>query len=433
MSPPRASFAGAAARRLRRLALAGVVTVAGAAGWSTADARADGARLLLVEGLGGLPVSPPQSDWFGPGAMASVALYRAFAPTVLPGVRLRGGMLIGGSAPGAGVVDPGVGGLMTVTVALRVRPAPGDDTRGRARGPWLEVGGGGGLTGKLFRPVVEAGVGWNFLAGRLALGPVLRYLQVVQPADPLESRDARLALAGVEVALYDARWAPPPPPVIVSDPLPQRPAATPLDSDGDGLMDAEDRCPKEAEDPDKFEDADGCPDPDNDKDGIADASDVCPDAAEVVNGVDDADGCPDQGLMQLVDDRIVLEERLLFDKERARVKTEARKVLTAIVTLWKQHPEWHQMIVEGHTDVKGPEKYNLWLSEERANRVRAVLVELGMNGEQIAAKGFGRSRPRDTTRGPDSDQRNRRVELVIVRKKPAAPVEVAPPSLGPTP
>src|SRR5262245_26254379 len=42
------------------------------------------------------------------------------------------------------------------------------------------------------------------------------------------------------------------------------------DADGDGIDDARDRCPGEAEDKDRFEDDDGCPDLDNDHDRILD-------------------------------------------------------------------------------------------------------------------------------------------------------------------
>src|SRR5262249_25031782 len=42
------------------------------------------------------------------------------------------------------------------------------------------------------------------------------------------------------------------------------------DDDGDGVKNADDRCPDQPEDEDGFQDADGCPDPDNDGDGILD-------------------------------------------------------------------------------------------------------------------------------------------------------------------
>jgi outer membrane protein OmpA-like peptidoglycan-associated protein len=66
------------------------------------------------------------------------------------------------------------------------------------------------------------------------------------------------------------------------------------DNDNDGLLDDEDRCPNEPEDDDNHLDGDGCPDPDNDKDGILDVADRCPDEPETLNGFEDEDGCPDE-------------------------------------------------------------------------------------------------------------------------------------------
>lgn len=71
------------------------------------------------------------------------------------------------------------------------------------------------------------------------------------------------------------------------------PAPPPKDSDGDGILDDADQCPHEAEDPDLFEDNDGCPDLDNDGDGIADAQDKCPLDPEDMDGFEDTDGCAD--------------------------------------------------------------------------------------------------------------------------------------------
>ncbi len=66
-----------------------------------------------------------------------------------------------------------------------------------------------------------------------------------------------------------------------------------VDSDGDRVPDESDRCPVTAEDPDGFEDEDGCPEGDNDSDALADGDDRCPNEAETLNGFDDGDGCPD--------------------------------------------------------------------------------------------------------------------------------------------
>jgi len=67
----------------------------------------------------------------------------------------------------------------------------------------------------------------------------------------------------------------------------------PQDDDKDGIKNPEDRCPKDPEDRDGFEDTDGCPDPDNDRDGVDDSNDRCPNKAEDRDGYQDEDGCPD--------------------------------------------------------------------------------------------------------------------------------------------
>jgi outer membrane protein OmpA-like peptidoglycan-associated protein len=388
---------------------------------SAGVARAGEAWLLSLEAPAAVPLGQPQRSLFGVGALPAAAAFRSFTPNLLGGLRLRAGAFANGPAPADRTLrDPGVGGLGSVTLAVRVRPLAKADEISRARGLWVELAGGGGLTGTLLRPTAEAGLGWNFRVGdRLTLGPSVRYLQVVQPSDPLEARDARIGLVGLEVGFFDPRPAPPVTVVAAAPPPPPAPAK---DSDGDGILDPDDRCPHDPEDADGFEDQDGCPDPDNDHDGIADKMDHCPDKAEVVNGIDDEDGCPDEGLIELVNDRIVLEERVLFDTERARVKTAARPHLAAIVVLWKQHPEWTHMTIEGHTDVRGPDRFNDWLSEERAERVRAVLIELGMPEDHIDIKAYGKTKPRDPHTTPEGHQQNRRVEFVIVTGKqvPAA-------------
>ena len=65
------------------------------------------------------------------------------------------------------------------------------------------------------------------------------------------------------------------------------------DSDGDGVLDRDDKCDDAREDRDGFQDLDGCPDPDDDGDRILDVNDRCKDAPENYNGVEDGDGCPE--------------------------------------------------------------------------------------------------------------------------------------------
>src|SRR5439155_6289448 len=63
-----------------------------------------------------------------------------------------------------------------------------------------------------------------------------------------------------------------------------------VDTDGDGILDKDDKCPNEPEDKDGFQDQDGCPDPDNDNDGVLDVNDKCP----LIAGPAANHGCPEE-------------------------------------------------------------------------------------------------------------------------------------------
>src|SRR5262245_37670527 len=101
--------------------------------------------ILSAEAPAAVPVSAAQRDRFGVGGMPALALYRSLSPWMLAGVRLRAGMLSDGDAPPAGTKDPGSGGFASGSVALRLRLP---EAQSRGTGPWFEVAGGGGVTGK---------------------------------------------------------------------------------------------------------------------------------------------------------------------------------------------------------------------------------------------------------------------------------------------
>jgi outer membrane protein OmpA-like peptidoglycan-associated protein len=345
-----------------------------------------------------VPVSAAQRDLFGGGGMPAFAVYRSLAPWVLVGGRLRVGLLADGPPPAAGMNDPGLGGFGSLSLAMRFR-VPEVERRGS--GPWLEIAAGAGLTGNDVRPTWEAGIGWGLALGSMDIGPTLRVLRVESTAGPMDPGAATIALVGLEVTFLDGSR---PVPVLAQTPPPAAPPAPPPPPPA--------REPEVAVvvEPPKPE-----PEPDADGDGIPDRSDKCPNEPEVVNGVEDDDGCPDVGAFVVENDRIVLEERVLFDVNRARVKHRGHHVLDAIAALWRRHPEWTRMIVEGHADVRGSDRFNEWLSRTRADRVKAVMEDLSFSAGRVEAVGYGARRLRDPGRSETAHQRNRRVEFVIVR------------------
>lgn len=398
------------------------------------------------------PVSAPQRDRFRPGVVGGVGVLRSLHPTLLVGLHYRGGVLFDGPPPDdPTLADPGVGSLSTLSLGLRVRPLGRSTDPSRLGGLFVEVAGGGALTGSSMRLQGGAALGWGFEVGSVTLAPVLRYTWVHQPSGQLDSRDAHLVSLGVQIGLFDGRLPraepdpePEPEPEVTDrdrDGIPDADDACPRqpedfdafedtdgcpdeDNDQDGIEDADDECPMRPEDIDQYEDSDGCPDPDNDLDGFPDERDACPNDAEVINGVDDEDGCPDEGLIEMVQDRIVLEETVLFDFQRSRVKSRARPVIDAIVELARQHPEWTRMRIEGHADVRGNEEFNMELSVRRARNTMRALVEAGMPEERVEFVGYGESRPRDLRQTEHAHQRNRRVEFVVLQRRELTDEEV---------
>lgn len=428
----------------RRVALLLVVACFGVALITdAAEAQSTPERWLIEGDVSAIaPLSAPQRERFRPGVVGGVGLLRSVHPKVLLGLRYQGGVLFDGPPPAdPAIADPGVGSLSHLALGIRLRPLGRSADPSRLTGLFIQGSGGVALTGTTTRMGAGAAIGWGFAAGPVTIAPVLRYLWVHQPPDQLDSRDAHLIALGLEIGLLDGRLAEPEPEprepepsdrdgdgiVDPDDSCPDRPedfdsfedtdGCPDEDNDQDGIFDTDDECPLEPEDDDGYDDEDGCPDLDNDLDGFNDDRDACPNDAEVVNGVDDEDGCPDEGLIEMVQDRIVLEETVLFDFQRSRVKSRAWPVIDAIVELVRQHPEWTRMRVEGHADVRGEPEFNMELSVRRARNTMRELVERGMPEDRVEFVGYGETRPRDLRRTEDAHQRNRRVEFVVLQRR----------------
>ncbi|MFB1478904.1 Ig-like domain-containing protein [Corallococcus sp. RDP092CA] len=208
-----------------------------------------------------------------------------------------------------------------------------------------------------------------------------------------------------------------PTPEGVSAPAPLTLPPASVDTDGDGIPDAEDRCPTAAEDQDGFEDEDGCPDPDNDRDGIPDTADRCPLEAEVINGVKDDDGCPDKGAskVRLEGSRIVILDKVYFATGKDVILRKSFPLLGQVVSILRSHPELELVRVEGHTDSQGDDAKNLNLSQRRANNVRDWLMKGGIEGARLEAVGYGETKPVDTNATAKGRESNRRVEFNILR------------------
>jgi outer membrane protein OmpA-like peptidoglycan-associated protein len=110
---------------------------------------------------------------------------------------------------------------------------------------------------------------------------------------------------------------------------------------------------------------------------------------------------------------------VLFDFDRSELRASAGPTLEAVADAARRSGV-RPVQVEGYTDAKGADAYNLALSQKRADAVKAWLLAHGVAGDRLSAKGFGKARPvAPNTRpngadDPDGRQKNRRVEVVIV-------------------
>ncbi|HEV7714157.1 MAG TPA: OmpA family protein [Steroidobacteraceae bacterium] len=164
---------------------------------------------------------------------------------------------------------------------------------------------------------------------------------------------------------------PPPPPPAMPAPAPEPPVpATPPDTDHDGVTDDRDQCP-------------GTP------------------AGVAV----DSNGCPQKGSITL--------DGVTFDYDSARLTSNSLGTLDTVAEGLKKHPRL-RVELQGHTDSKGPDQYNLNLSQKRAESVREYLVKDGVASTQMVAKGYGEAKPIADNKTEDGRAQNRRVVMYVL-------------------
>ena len=103
---------------------------------------------------------------------------------------------------------------------------------------------------------------------------------------------------------------------------------------------------------------------------------------------------------------------VLFDTGKYTLRPLAREKLARVAGIVLAHPGLN-IEVEGHTDSVGGEAYNQRLSEQRADSVRAYLINQGLRPETLTARGFGKGTPVASNDTAAGRQQNRRVELVV--------------------
>jgi large repetitive protein len=170
-------------------------------------------------------------------------------------------------------------------------------------------------------------------------------------------------------------------------------------------------------------------DPDNDKDGILDAADKCPDEAETKNLYQDEDGCPDTAPVVFVTkEKIIITQKIYFRKGSDRILKKSNNVVKAVAEILKEHKEILKISVEGHTSTEGSAKGNKRLSQKRAKAIVRYLKKKGVSKKRLTSKGWGEEKPITEVpeKSKDDREKNRRVEFInLEQAPPAAPAAPA--------
>ncbi len=105
---------------------------------------------------------------------------------------------------------------------------------------------------------------------------------------------------------------------------------------------------------------------------------------------------------------------ITFETNSAELKSSSYAELDHVIELMRQNPT---VVIEiaAHTDDVGTAKYNLKLSQRRAQGVVTYLKMKGISNERFEAKGYGKTKPLTPNNSEESRALNRRVELIILK------------------
>lgn len=102
-----------------------------------------------------------------------------------------------------------------------------------------------------------------------------------------------------------------------------------------------------------------------------------------------------------------------FETDKATLKSESFTELKKVAELMSRFPNM-KVELAGHTDNVGADDYNLKLSQGRAESVKKYLMELGVDGARMVAKGYGETKPIATNDSEKGRALNRRTEFVVL-------------------
>ena len=116
-----------------------------------------------------------------------------------------------------------------------------------------------------------------------------------------------------------------------------------------------------------------------------------------------------------------------FDFDKSEITSNSKLAMDKLVKIFNEYAETN-ILVEGHTDDKGTDSYNLALSERRAMAVGNYLKRESISTSRLTINWYGEAQPKVENTTDASRAENRRVEFAITandKMKEAAKKEAA--------
>jgi OmpA-OmpF porin, OOP family len=126
---------------------------------------------------------------------------------------------------------------------------------------------------------------------------------------------------------------------------------------------------------------------------------------------------PEPERVVVKDEKIEISEIVQFETGSAVLLPESERLLDEVAAAILEHPEITKVQIEGHTDSRAGDAYNMKLSKRRADSVKKYLVGKGVEAKRLSTKGFGETQPVADNETDDGRFRNRRVEFKILERK----------------
>ena len=206
-----------------------------------------------------------------------------------------------------------------------------------------------------------------------------------------------------------------------------------LDSDGDNIIDNIDICGNSIKGNNIM--PYGCVkiNRDNDNDGISDINDRCPatpkgesvnkHGCHIVNTIVEENNDADIFNMEDLDiEEVTLDEPkdliLQFKNNSDQIDNNAHKKLDAFYEYITKNKDYDAIIV-GHTSkTKNSNlKYNIKLSEKRAQSIKDILVSMGIDGNRLTSQGKGSMEPIADNSTKDGAYKNQRIAIKLIKKE----------------